>query len=458
MQSKPPTKSSPLINRAMAAPTSLTNNPAPEPLQALVHGALPTPWRLTLHIAWRFLIAKRRAMLMSLAGIVFGVAFFIVTQAQTSGFEGLFIRTIWGTNGAIRVQDEFQNTVASLSASNDGGSGFQIPLRSGRTYIPGVQYPAEVTRAVKRFSSVAGVSEVLRGRINVSGGFRTETSEVLGIRLSDHLSVSTLASQIRYGNLENYANDPGGIIIGIMMAQRMQADIGDSLLLQSSSQTRRYRVAAIFETGVEEFDKRRVYIHLRDARMLLNEPQTASFLQVSLYDNNQADQVSAQMEEALHHNVNSWQKSEKTWLEVFRALRFSAAITMGVIILIAGLGMFNTLAIIVMERRREIAILRSMGYTRRDVEFIFLNQGLIVLVVGTVLAWGMAFLLTLGVANLPIRIRGILSTDHFVVSWSIWHYVIATAIATVVVLVAAYIPARRAAQIEPGEIIRGTSG
>ena len=65
-------------------------------------------------IAWRFLIAKKRAMLMSLAGIVFGVAFFIFTQAQTSGFESFFIRTILGTNGSIRVQDEFQQTVTSM--------------------------------------------------------------------------------------------------------------------------------------------------------------------------------------------------------------------------------------------------------------------------------------------------------------------------------------------------------
>src|SRR5690606_35346223 len=124
-----------------------------------------------------------------------------------------------------------------------------------------------------------------------------------------------------------------------------------------------------------------------EARLVLAEPQISSFIQVNLYDNNLADTVADQMEETLRHNVNSWQRSEKTWLEVFRVLRFSSAITMSVIILIAGLGMFNTLAIIVMERRREIAILRSMGYTRSDIVWIFLNQGAIVLVGGTLLGF-----------------------------------------------------------------------
>lgn len=414
--------------------------------------------RLTFQIAWRFLLAKRRAMLMSLAGIVFGVAFFIITQAQTSGFEKFFIQSVWGTNGAIRIQDKFQGTVTSLLAQGDTGAAFEVPLREGRSYIPGVHEPRQIMEAVRRFQEVSGVSEVLRGKVRASSGFRTEETEVYGIRLNDHLSVSSLSHQIRYGELNDFDEDPQAILIGVMLAGRLMADVGDYILLSHIGESRRYRIAGIFETGVEEFDKRRVFIHLRDARILLGEPQVASFLQISLYDNNRAAELAVHMEEALWHDVRPWQESERTWLEVFRALRISSGISMSVIILVAGLGMFNTLAIIVMERQRDIAILRSMGYTKNDVIRIFINQGLIVLTAGTVLGWIVAFFLTLGIEALPIRIRGIFSTDHFVVNWSIWHYVTATAVAAVVVLIASYLPARRAARIEPGEIIRGTGG
>ncbi len=412
---------------------------------------------LILQIAWRFLLAKRRAMLMSLTGIVFGVAFFIVTQAQTSGFEGFFITSVWGTNGALRVQDRFQGNVTSMLAQGESGAGFQVPLREGRTYIAGVQYPRQVMQAVRRFGEVAGVSEVLRGKVSASSGFRSEDTEVYGIRLNDHLAVSNLGNQMRYGDLQAFDRDPQAIFIGTMLARRLAADVGTSILLKGTGEARRYRVAGIFETGVEEFDKRRVFIHLREARTLLDEPQVASFLQVSLYDNNDASRVAAHMEQALQHDVRAWQESEKSWLQVFRVLRISSGITMSVIILVAGLGMFNTLAIIVMERQRDIAILRSMGYTRRDVVRIFVGQGLIVLAGGAVLGWLFGFLLTLGLESLPISIRGIFSTDHFVVRWSLWHYVAATLVAVVVVLVASYVPARRAARIEPGEIIRGAS-
>jgi lipoprotein-releasing system permease protein len=190
----------------------------------------------------------------------------------------------------------------------------------------------------------------------------------------------------------------------------------------------------------------------------LNSMERVSYIQVMTKDPDKAPATAAQMEYALGHYVASWQEREKSWLEVFRVLRISSALSMSTIILIAGLGMFNTLAIIVMERSREIAILRSVGFSRRDVLSIFLYQGLIVYVLGTVIGCMLAAFLTKGVESLPIRIRGIFSTDHFLVSWSIWHYLSAALVAGVVVIVAALIPARRAAKVEPGEVIRGTGG
>jgi lipoprotein-releasing system permease protein len=162
------------------------------------------------------------------------------------------------------------------------------------------------------------------------------------------------------------------------------------------------------------------------------------------------------MQETLGHRVVSWQEREKVWLEVFKALRVSSAITVSSILLLAGLGMFNVFAIMVIEKSRDIAILRSMGFTPRDVSAIFLWQGGIVLLTGIILGSALGFLATYGVSKIPLRIRGIFSTDSFVVNWDVSHYLWAIAIATVFVGVASWIPARRASRIEPAKIIRET--
>lgn len=414
-----------------------------------------------LRIALRFLTAKKRAMLMSLAGIVFGVGFFIVTQAQTSGFEQFFIKTILGTNGAIRIEDKIQQTIFAMTAGGHvgpEGSKFEIVTpREGRKYIEGVEDPALIIEALKQFKNVAGASMVVHGSVVADSSFKNDTARAYGINLDHHLAVSDLASQIIRGDLDDFRRSPTGLLLGKVLADRIQVTVGDSLILRANDQQRRYRVAGIYETGVRDIDQVRIYMHLGEARSLLKKSVGASFIQISLFDRDRAPQDAAQMERVFNHGAQSWQEREKTWLEVFRALRVSSALTVSTIILISGLGMFNTLAMIVMEKTKEIAILRSMGYTRRDISRIFIWQGVIVLVVGTILGWMLGAGVTYGVSKLPIRIRGIFSTDSFVVAWSIWHYVAATVTAAVVVITASLVPARRAARLEPGDIIRGTS-
>lgn len=412
-----------------------------------------------LLIALRFLTAKKRAMLMSLSCIVLGVGLFVITQATTSGFERFFIRTILGTNGAIRIADKLQDTMGLMQAAgwDAGESSFVIANREGRKYIEGVEEPRLLIEALRNFGNVAGISQVVTGNTRAESSFKAESAVIYGIDINDHLEVSDLERQIVRGDLADYRVMPLGVLIGRVLAERLRLDPGDSLTLEVRDQLRRYTVAAIYETGVGDIDKQRIYMHLREARSILKMTNDATFLQVGLFDPNRAPQDSFIMEETLGHSATSWQEREKTWLEVFRALRISSAITVSVFTLIAGLAMFNTLAMIVMEKTKDIAILRSMGYTRDDVLRIFMWQALIVLAIGTVLGALLGAVGTYAVSAVPVRIRGIFATDTFIVAWSIWHYVAAVLTAVVMVVVASLIPARRAARLEPGDIIRGTA-
>ncbi|TVR53949.1 MAG: ABC transporter permease [Puniceicoccaceae bacterium] len=408
-----------------------------------------------LRIALRFLLARKRSMIMSLAGIGFGVGFFIVTQAQTSGFENFFIRTILGTNGAIRIEDRFQDTLRSIDAG--GGSGFQVADRENRRYVEGVEDPRLLREALAAFPNVSAVSEVLRGNVLIRSPLRADSAQVYGIHLEDHLGASDLGRQILRGDLQDFRANPTGLLIGYALARRLEVSVGDTVILEVHGENRRYRVSAIYETGVTDIDRVRLFLHMTEARSLLRRPSGASFLQLNLFDPDRAPQEATRLEQVLGHSAVSWQEREKVWLDVFRALRVSSALTVSTIILISGLGMFNTLAMIVMEKTREIAILRSMGYTRRDISRIFLWQGGVVLAAGTAIGCLLGAVVTYGVSRLPIRIRGIFTTDHFVVSWDLTHYFAAALTATVIVMIASLIPARRAARLEPGDVIRGTA-
>jgi lipoprotein-releasing system permease protein len=344
------------------------------------------------------------------------------------------------------------------AGGQNSNSNFYIALRTeGKKYIEGIEEPKLLVDALRRFENVAGVSEVLHGPVIIRSSFKSESVRAYGINVDDHLRVSDLGSQIIRGRISDFRDKPSGALLGKEMADRLQLAIGESFILESQGESRRYRVSAIYETGVADIDRVRIYLNMSEARSLLKKPTGASFIQVSLFDKDRAPQDARHMGAVLQYSAASWQEREKTWLEVFRALRISTAITVSVFTLIAGLAMFNTLAMIVMEKTKEIAILRSMGYTRGDISQIFLWQAAIVLMLGTVTGWVLGAVVTYAISNFPIRIRGIFATDTFIVSWSLWHYVAATATAVIMVMAASLIPARRAARLEPGDVIRGTA-
>ena len=408
-------------------------------------------------IAFRFLTAKKRAMLMSLSCIVLGVGLFVVTQATTSGFQQFFTKTILGINGAIRIEDRIQDTQRSMAA--EGSSNSYFAQQEGVKYIEGVEEPQMITEALRQFPNVLGISAVVSGGAQITSSFKTENSpQVMGIVLEDHLRVSDLGEQIVSGTLDEFRDSPRGVLLGRVLADRLQLTRGDSINIAVRGRSQRFRVAAIYETGYREVDKTNVYMHMGEARSLLRKPSGATYLQVGLHNPEAARADAARMVEVLRHKATSWQEREESWLEVFNALGISTGITVSVFTLIASLAMFNTLAMIVLEKTKDIAILRSMGYERRDITQIFLWQAGIVLAVGALTGALLGGAVTWLVEQVPISITGIFKTDHLVVDkFNPNHYLAAIATAVVMVMIASLIPARRAARLEPGDIVRGTA-
>jgi lipoprotein-releasing system permease protein len=384
------------------------------------------------------------------------VGLFIVTQATTTGFQAFFIKTILGTNGAIMIQDKLQATMRSIDAGGYN-SGYEIRQKQGQKFIEGIEYPGILTKGLETFHNVSGVSTVLRGNVTIRSSFRDQTGQAYGINIEDHLKVSDLGSQIVQGSLNDFRVQQGGALVGRIIADHLQLEVGETFEMENLGDIHHYRVSAIYQTGVEDIDSVRVYLKMDEARALFKKPTGATYLQVSLFDKDRAREDAVVMTNALQHSAAAWQDREKTWLGVFRALRIATGITVSMFTLIAGLAMFNTLAMIVLEKTKDIAILRSMGYTREDISRIFLWQAAIVLAIGTILGCILGAVITFSVSLVPLDVAGIFTTHKFLVEWSRWHYVEAVVTAVFFVMVASLVPSRRAARLEPGDIIRGTA-
>ncbi len=408
-----------------------------------------------LYIAFRFIGHRKKAIILSLGGIVLGVAFFICTQAQTQGFERFYIQTVLGTTGSIMVQDRFQNRYSGI-LPQQGNAVVSIQNEQPRKYYEGITDSDLVMRVIREFSNVSACAPVLEGNATVETDFLSEVFRLQGIDLDAQLQATDLRRHMVSGDLGDFRQKSSGVLLGSLLAQKMRVQVGNTVsIMGPGGETRGFEVCGIFRTGDNLIDEKRGFIHLRVAQSLLKKPSEVSFILVKLRDPDRAPQLAAHFESILQHRSRSWQEREHGNLQIFKAIRYSAAITVSTIIVLAGFGIFNILTLMVLEKVREIAILRSMGYRRGDISAIFLWQGLLVAVIGSTFGCGLGALLTWAVSRIPIKMRGFFATEHFLVYWSWYHYLAAIAIAFVGVFLASYFPARRAAKLAPVTILRG---
>lgn len=345
---------------------------------------MPSP----LYIALRFIGHRKKAIILSLGGIILGVAFFICTQAQTQGFERFYIQTVLGTSGAIVVQDRFQDR---YSGAMQESALVSVKNERPRKYYEGITDAGLVMRVIREFSNVIACAPVLDDSATMQTDFRSEVFRLQGIDLDAQLQATDLRSYMVSGDLADFRQKSSGILVGALLAQKLNLDVGNTVSITGpGGDPRSFEVSGIFRTGDNMIDEKRAYVHLRVAQSLFNKPSEVSFIIVKLRDPDRAPQLANHLENLLDHRSRSWQERESGNLQIFKAIRYSAAITVSTIIVLAGFGIFNILTLMVLEKVREIAILRSMGYRRGDISAIFLWQGLLIAAIGSTTAafWG----------------------------------------------------------------------
>ncbi|MEM9398957.1 MAG: FtsX-like permease family protein [Verrucomicrobiota bacterium] len=397
-------------------------------------------------------------MFLSALGVVFGVAFFITGQAQTEGFQKFFIQTILGSKGAIIITDRFQAGFTEVLQGGDSQDMLAVSNAQQRKYYPGITDAYRMMEVIEQYPNVLSSTPIVEGNSAMRAGFRDSVVVLFGIDMDYHTRATDFSAQIIKGDIEDFRSNPDAICIGDLLRKDTRLKLGQHIYLMGNDGTRkRFKITCFYETGVNSIDEKRVYVHSRKAQELLGKPNHTSSIMVKLGNPHRAPQLADAFEELLSHRSRSWQEREKGNMQIFKTLRISAALGVSCIIMLAGFGIFNVLTMTVMEKVKEISILRSMGYSRSDITAVFLIQGFFVAVLGVVMGWILGALMTWSVSLIPVKIRGILKADHFIVSWSVEHYLMAAVLAFISVFIAALIPARRAASMKPVNVLRGAS-
>jgi lipoprotein-releasing system permease protein len=401
-------------------------------------------------VARRYLRAKRKQAVISLitvisvVGVAAGVMALVVALAINNGFRNTLQESLLGAYADVNVMEKEPG--------------------------PGIENWRELDAKLRQVPHVAAVSPALYGQVYLYVGGNSDGAVLKGIQTSAELKTSDMLRHLKAGLFENLNEDTGfpGIILGTKLAQTLGVKMngivhvmspqGELTPLGPRPSDFRFRVVGLFESGFYEIDSAWAFTALKSAQMLLSLDDVINSVELKLDDIYRAPEVAEAVDKLVGPQLSAttWMEQNKHILGALNMEKLVTWVTIGLIVLVAALNILITLAMMVMEKSRDIAILVSMGARQMQIRRIFQFQGVLIGVLGTAIG------LTVGhvLCFLAERYRWIrldqevyaLSYVPFNPRWldSLW----IAALAILISFVATLYPARTASRIAPAEALR----
>lgn len=404
-------------------------------------------------VALRYLRPRRQQgvisviALFSLLGIAIGVAALIVVMSVMNGFQQEFLRLVLGVNGQLTVQ------------AHDGRIEYYEALSDRLREIPGV----------------TSVTPQVHGQVMVVAGEATAGAQVRAMSLDDLRARELVAGNIRAGSIDAMA-DGEGVLVGTRMASKLGISVGDSITLVQPRgnvtplgmvpRFKTYEVAGLFEVGIYQFDNLIIYAPLAAGQLFFRLREEVNTIEIFTGDPDEADRITTATVQVLGggYRINDWRRASSGFFAMIQVQRNVLFLILTLIIVVAAFNIISGQIMLVKDKGRSIAILRTMGATRGMVMRVFLLSGASIGVVGTLLGFALGLALSDNIELIRALLAGLLGIELF--DPSIYYLselpakidpaeVSAVVImALVLSLLATIQPARRAARLDPVEALR----
>jgi lipoprotein-releasing system permease protein len=406
--------------------------------------------RFEIFVALRYLKAKRRqsvisvVTVISIVGVMAGVCALVVALAINNGFREELEKSLLGATANVNL----------LQSKNDGIKDYEA-----------------LTTRLGRLPHVVACAPALYGEVLASFHSRAQGVVLKGVDPQREIHVSGLLLRLREGTLDGLSQpfaDADPIILGKELAKSLGAYVGETILITSPQghltplevvpKFRHFRVVGVFDSGFYDIDATWAFTNLPAAQRLLDLGDVASVIEFKIDDIYRASTLADQIRDAAGkgYETTTWMGQNRSLLSALRLERLVTILTIGLIVVVAALNIFITLAMMVMEKNRDIAVLMSMGARKRQVWAVFTLHGLLIggfgTLLGLILGYGTSWL---GghykLVPLQADVYALASVPFHARPWDgVWITLAALGIS----FLATLYPSLSAARLDPVEILR----
>ena len=400
-------------------------------------------------VALRFLREGRMQSVLIIVGVAAGVAVVAYISALIAGLQANTLEKTLGAQAHVTLSP--LDEVVAMSA----------PSASG-TVLAQVQPRAQRPRSVANWTAlvplleatpgVAAVSPMVAGAGLAQRGEATKSIALVGVELERYDRIVNLRRKVVAGQARLA---PGEAILGRELAADLGVRVGDRVTIVTGgvagSVSDAVRVTALVDLGVRDLNRRTVLVPLRAAQSLVGLPGGATNVDITLTDVWAAPVLATDLARRWPYKVESWQDTNAPLVSALNAQSVSTSLIRAVVMIVVVLGIASVLVVTVVQKRREIGILRAMGATRGQVLRIFLLQGAVVGALGSALGVALAVALIFAFTSF---VKGSDGLPLFAITLAPGLALRIAGVATLCGVLAAVAPARRAAALDPAQAIR----
>ncbi|CAB1222337.1 Lipoprotein-releasing system transmembrane protein LolE [Acinetobacter bouvetii] len=374
-------------------------------------------------------------------GVAVGVAVIVFISALIQGLQSNIVERTLGTQAHIRLlsPDEVNRIVPPAAGI------LQLLQEDKRAQrLRSINNWQQITGTLDHLPVLTAVSPVVSGPAFVQRGDAIQSIALVGINLERYQQIIPLKQYMVSGELQVSADN---VLIGRQLAKDLGVQVGSKLRLDTGQQKNAVvNISGIFELGVRELDARYVYLDLKQAQSLLNLPGGVTVIDLTIQDIFQADQIASQVGRLTGLKAESWIETNAQLMNAITAQSLSTNMIIVFVGISVAFGIASVMSVSVVQRTREIGILRATGATQAQILRVFLFQGAIFGLLGSMLGSVVSYGLIWGFNQF--------GPGLFYISISIKLILSALFLATVTGILAAAIPSRRAAALDPVEAIR----
>lgn len=400
-------------------------------------------------IAKTYIFSNKKLTGVAVLGVLLGMSVYIFMNSLLVGFDKSSNQSIFRNTSHIRIYKDDELSKVLVKNSDDRYLIINPKVVPVNTAI--INPNAILDIILKQNNVTVAAPQVITNVFYNNG--KTQLAGIsLGIKPDEANLMYDIKSFMKEGNFEMLKTNPNGILIGSGISEKMNLSINDNLNLTSSKGINKtFKIVGVFKTNNSNIDKSKSYINIVAAQQLLKENQSfVTDINVNVTDPELAEKVAQSLTQITGYKAEGWKEANSTIMATNKMRKMIITFVSYTILLVAGFGIYNILNMTVSQKINDIAILKAMGFSGKDVIKIFVTQAISIGVMGVF--GGVIIALILISLLKKIYLGG--DIGYFPIDYETNKFIQGIIVGLIITFFAGYLPAKKAANVDPVQILR----